>query len=115
VFHFRRTLREWEAIEGTGGEEFAEFAPSFGVAGDTGVEVMAEGEIFGRGVSDYGRSGPEFYTEYWFDIAFTAFFDPCYGAGGIVNIGEGQGCNATQGGAFCQLLGREGAVFEGII
>ena len=116
MLHFRGSLGQREVVEGTGGEEFAEFAPAFGVTGDAGVEVMAgRGTGFGVGGCDDGGAGAEFDTEDGFDITFTAFFDPCYGAGRVVDIRQRQGSDTTAGGPFGQLLGRKSAVFEGII
>lgn len=45
MLHLGGSLGEREAVEGAGGEEFAEFAPAFGVAGDAGVEVGADANI----------------------------------------------------------------------
>ena len=69
----------------------------------------------GFGINGGGRTGTELDAEDGFDIAFAAFFDPADGAGGVVDIGEGQCRNTPAGGAFCQLFGREGTVFEGVV
>ena len=69
----------------------------------------------GFGINGGGRTGTELDAEDGFDIAFAAFFDPADGAGGVVDIGEGQGRDTPAGGAFCQLFGREGTVFEGVV
>lgn len=94
-------MGQWYVFEGRDGEKFAEFAPAFGILGEAGVEVAA--------------IETKFDTENGFDIAFAAFFDPGDGAGGVVDIGEGQCRDTPAGGAFCQLFGREGTVFEGVV
>ena len=60
-------------------------------------------------------AGPILYPEDGFDIAFAAFGDPLDCAGGIVDVSEGEGGDATAGGSFGEVFGREGAVFEGVI
>lgn len=116
MLHFRGSLGEREAVEGAGGEEFAEFAPAFGVAGDAGVEVVTGGWAgFGIRRGDDGGAGAEFDAEDGFDVAFAAFCDPFHGAGGIVDVSQCQGGDTPAGGAFGQLFGRQGAIFEGII
>ncbi len=116
MLHFRGSLGQREVVEGTCGEELAEFAPPFGVAGDAGVEVVAGGWAgFRVGGSDDGGPGAEFDAEDGFDVPFAAFFDPFYGAGRVVDIRQCQGRDATAGGTFGQLLRREGAVFKGIV
>ena len=114
MLHFGGSLGQWGAFKGRDGEEFAELAPAFGIAGEAGVEVMAGWEA-GFGINGGGRTGTELDAEDGFDIAFAAFFDPADGAGGVVDIGEGQGRDTPAGGAFCQLFGREGTVFEGVV
>jgi len=87
MLHFRGPLGQREVVEGTCREELAEFAPSFGVAGNAGVEVVACGWTgFGIGGSDDGGPGAEFDAEDGFDVPFAAFFDPFYGAGRVVDI-----------------------------
>ncbi|HZV67992.1 MAG TPA: hypothetical protein VFG10_00520 [Saprospiraceae bacterium] len=101
MFHLRWPRGKGDAIERTCGEKFAEFAPSFCVAGDAGVEIAS--------------IEPVFDAEDGLDVAFFAFFDPLDSAGGVVNIGEGEGGDATTGGSFGQVLGGERAVFEGVV
>ena len=114
MLHFGGSLGQGYVFEGTVSEEFAEFAPAFGILGEAGVQVTAPWRSRGL-VPERSRRGMKFNAEDGFDIAFAAFFDPGDGAGGVVNIGEGQGRNTPAGGAFRQLLRREGTVFEGVV
>ena len=101
MLHIGWKLWQRKAFERADREEFAEFAPTFAVAGDTGIEVA---------VVD-----AEFDAEDGFDVTLFALIDPLHGTGRIVDIGQCQGREAAAGGAFCQVFRRDGAVLEGVI
>jgi hypothetical protein len=91
MLHFRGPRGQRDSVERGCGEEFAEFAPAFGIAGEAGIEVSA--------------IESEFYSEDGLDIPFAALFDPGHGTGGVVDIGEGHGGDTSAGGAFGKLFG----------
>ena len=90
MLHFRWAVRQREALQGTCRKQFTEFAPALCIAGDAGVEIAAIDAVLNA------KDG--------FDIAFAALGDPLYSAGGIVDISQGQGRDASAGGPFRQVF-----------